>query len=87
MFIGGFQHPPNVDAVLWYAREILPRLRRSLPGVTTYVIGSRVPPAIKEVLRDLRTCTEETPRELRRVMREMAAAFVDRLRRCERVEV
>lgn len=46
LFIGGFQHPPNVDAVLWYAREILPHVRRVLPGVKTYVIGSRVPASI-----------------------------------------
>jgi geranylgeranyl pyrophosphate synthase len=50
------------------------------------IIETGVPPAVREVLRDLRTCTEETPRELRRVMREMAAAFVDRLRRCELVD-
>jgi GT2 family glycosyltransferase len=31
VFIGGFQHPPNADAVLWYAREILPLLRERLP--------------------------------------------------------
>jgi glycosyltransferase involved in cell wall biosynthesis len=43
VFIGGFQHPPNTDAVLWYAREILPRVRTQLPGVPTYIVGSKVP--------------------------------------------
>jgi len=52
LFIGGFQHPPNVDAVLWYAREILPHVRRLLPGVKTYVIGSRVPASIKALAAD-----------------------------------
>ena len=33
VFIGGFAHPPNTDAVLWYAQEILPRVREALPGV------------------------------------------------------
>ncbi len=47
VFIGGFQHPPNTDAVLWYAREVMPLLRRSLPGVTTYIVGSKVPPTIQ----------------------------------------
>jgi GT2 family glycosyltransferase/glycosyltransferase involved in cell wall biosynthesis len=47
VFIGGFQHPPNVDAVAWYAREILPRVREKLPGVTTYIVGSKVPPTIQ----------------------------------------
>ena len=43
VFIGGFRHPPNADAVLWYAREILPRVRERLPGVKTYIVGSNVP--------------------------------------------
>jgi glycosyltransferase involved in cell wall biosynthesis len=47
VFIGGFRHPPNTDAVLWYAAEILPRLRERLPGVITYIIGSDPPPTIK----------------------------------------
>ena len=47
VFIGGFQHPPNTDAVLWYAREILPRVRAQLPGVPTYIVGSKVPSPIK----------------------------------------
>ena len=52
LFIGGFQHPPNVDAMLWYAREILPHLRKRLPGVSTYVIGSRPTPAIGALAAD-----------------------------------
>jgi GT2 family glycosyltransferase len=52
LFIGGFQHPPNVDAMLWYAREILPHVRKRLPGVSTYVIGSRLTPAIEALAAD-----------------------------------
>jgi GT2 family glycosyltransferase len=47
VFIGGFQHPPNTDAVLWYAREILPLLRARLPGVKTTIVGSKVPATIR----------------------------------------
>ncbi len=47
VFIGGFQHPPNVDAVLWYAREVLPWVRQRLPGVKTYIVGSKVPSTIR----------------------------------------
>jgi glycosyltransferase involved in cell wall biosynthesis len=49
LFIGGFQHPPNVDAMLWYAREILPHVRRLLQGVKTYVVGSRVPASVRSL--------------------------------------
>ncbi len=52
VFIGGFQHPPNVDAVTWYARDILPHVKRRLPGVATYVIGSQVTPAIRSLASD-----------------------------------
>ena len=47
VFIGGFAHPPNTDAVLWYAQEILPRVRERLPGVPTYIVGSKVPSPLK----------------------------------------
>ncbi len=47
VFIGGFQHPPNTDAVLWYANEVLPHVRKALPGVTTYIVGSKVPATIR----------------------------------------
>jgi GT2 family glycosyltransferase/glycosyltransferase involved in cell wall biosynthesis len=46
VFIGGFRHPPNTDAMLWYAADILPRLRERLPGVVTHVVGNEVPPSI-----------------------------------------
>jgi len=52
LFIGGFRHPPNTDGVLWYAREILPRLREKLPGVRTTIIGSEVPPSIRKLAAD-----------------------------------
>ncbi len=49
VFIGSFRHPPNSDAVLWYASEILPRIRERLPGVKTYIIGSDPPPTIRSL--------------------------------------
>ncbi|HET6604525.1 MAG TPA: glycosyltransferase [Xanthomonadaceae bacterium] len=49
MFVGGFQHPPNVDAVAWFVEEILPRVRVELPDVRFHVIGSRVPDRIREL--------------------------------------
>jgi glycosyltransferase involved in cell wall biosynthesis len=46
MFVGGYRHPPNVDAVIWYAMEVLPEVKRRLPGVKTYIIGSNPPESI-----------------------------------------
>lgn len=42
-FVGGFGHPPNVDAVRHYVADILPHVRSQLPEAPTYLIGSRMP--------------------------------------------
>ena len=47
VFVGGYQHPPNVDAVQYFAGEIMPLLRKQLPGVRFYAVGSRPPPEIQ----------------------------------------
>jgi GT2 family glycosyltransferase len=52
LFVGGFRHPPNTDAMVWYAAEILPLLRQRLPGVKTYVVGGDVPPTIEALASD-----------------------------------
>ena len=41
LFIGSYQHTPNVEAVLFFCREILPMLRRRIPDLKFKVIGSR----------------------------------------------
>jgi GT2 family glycosyltransferase/glycosyltransferase involved in cell wall biosynthesis len=46
LFVGGFGHGPNVDAVLWFAREILPLIRESKADLRMIVVGSNVPPQI-----------------------------------------
>ncbi|NDD62369.1 MAG: glycosyltransferase [Acidobacteria bacterium] len=47
VFVGGYQHPPNVDAVLFFVREVMPLLRREIPGIRFHVVGSKVPPEIE----------------------------------------
>lgn len=46
LFVGGFRHPPNVDAALWLADEILPRVRERRPEITLSLVGSEAPAAI-----------------------------------------
>jgi len=52
VFIGGFRHAPNVDAMLWYATEVLPLLRARGAGFRTTVIGSDVPKSIGQLAAD-----------------------------------
>ena len=49
VFVGGFRHPPNVDAVRWFVDEVFPRVRARLPDVRFHCIGGHVPPAIGEL--------------------------------------
>lgn len=46
LFVGGFAHPPNADAVLWFAKEIFPLIREKIQ-VPFYVVGSKVTEEIK----------------------------------------
>ena len=52
VFVGGFQHPPNIDAVQYFISEIMPLLRRDLPGVCFYVVGSKPPNEILALASD-----------------------------------
>ncbi|KGM56625.1 glycosyl transferase [Lysobacter arseniciresistens ZS79] len=47
MFVGGFRHPPNVDAVCWFVREVWPLVRRSEPALAFHCIGGDVPEAVR----------------------------------------
>jgi glycosyltransferase involved in cell wall biosynthesis len=47
MFIGAFAHPPNLDAVLWLAREILPLIQAELSDLFCHIIGADPPPQIR----------------------------------------
>ena len=52
LFIGGYQHSPNVEAVLYFTREILPALRQRMPELRLLVIGSRPPTEIQALASD-----------------------------------
>ena len=52
VFVGGFQHPPNVDAVLWFVRDVFPIVRETLRDVNVHVIGSKAPSNILELAHD-----------------------------------
>lgn len=47
MFVGGFAHPPNADGVLWFAREVFPKIRERFPQVLFYIAGSKMTDEIK----------------------------------------
>jgi GT2 family glycosyltransferase/glycosyltransferase involved in cell wall biosynthesis len=46
LFIGGFQHRPNIDAVLFFVKEIYPLLSEHLRDDKFYIIGDKPPPEV-----------------------------------------
>ncbi|TYP00073.1 GT2 family glycosyltransferase [Geothermobacter ehrlichii] len=52
LFVGGFNHPPNVDAVRFFVSEIWPGIREDNPGLKFYVVGSDVPDEIRSLADD-----------------------------------
>ncbi|MDQ3228217.1 MAG: glycosyltransferase [Pseudomonadota bacterium] len=46
VFVGGFRHPPNVDAVCWFVEHVFPLVREQLPDLKFHCIGHHAPPAV-----------------------------------------
>jgi O-antigen biosynthesis protein len=41
LFVGYFGHPPNPDAILWFAKEIFPLVHQKVPDARLHVVGSQ----------------------------------------------
>lgn len=52
LFVGHYQHAPNVDAARWLAREIMPLVRREVPGAVLDLVGSSAPEAVTSLAGD-----------------------------------
>lgn len=52
IFVGGFTHDPNVDAVLYFCKEILPLIKKAVPDVKFTIVGSNPPDEIKALSSD-----------------------------------
>ena len=46
MFVGGFAHGPNADAVKWFVQEIFPKILKAYPDIKFYIMGSNPPEEI-----------------------------------------
>ena len=47
LFVGGFNHPPNVDAARWFVEDILPRVSAAVPDCHLHLVGSNPNSAVK----------------------------------------
>ncbi|PLW81533.1 sugar transferase [Kineobactrum sediminis] len=49
VFTGAMDYWPNIDAVTWFAREVLPALRASHPNVLLAIVGGNPPRAVQQL--------------------------------------
>ena len=47
LFIGGYQHTPNVDAVRWFCENMFPQIHKAIPDLKFHIIGSKAPPEVE----------------------------------------
>ncbi|MDX1614267.1 MAG: glycosyltransferase family 4 protein [Candidatus Promineifilaceae bacterium] len=47
--IGTMFWPPNVDAVLWFSEEVLPLIRRQVPGASFTIVGKSPPESVRQL--------------------------------------
>jgi len=46
LFVGGFDHKPNIDAVLWFVKEVWPLITEKIPHIKFIIAGSNPPAEI-----------------------------------------
>lgn len=49
VFIGGAHHPPNTDAILFFAKEVMPLVNESLPDIKFHIVGANPPSEVLEL--------------------------------------
>jgi glycosyltransferase involved in cell wall biosynthesis len=49
IFTGKMDFRPNVDAVLWFGQEVLPLIRKEIPGVRFNVVGRNPHPRLRHL--------------------------------------
>jgi len=49
LFVGGFGHKPNVDAILWFTKEVFPKILKNNPEIKLNIVGSNPTQDIKDL--------------------------------------
>lgn len=49
VFTGKMDYRPNVDAITWFADEVLPRVQERLPDARLYIVGQKPHPRVEQL--------------------------------------
>ena len=75
LFVGGFGHPPNVDAVEWFYESVFSQL--SEDALPVYIVGSNVPKHIADLSSDqFKVLGYQSDAELETLYRKVKLAIV-----------
>jgi glycosyltransferase involved in cell wall biosynthesis len=68
VFTGKMDFRPNVDAMLWFAHDVFPIIKRSKPDTRLYIVGQRPSPRLNTLRADpnIAITGEVSTRDLRR---------------------
>ena len=61
VFTGAMDYWPNIDGVVWFATEVLPRLRARWPRLHFYIVGRNPPPPVRALASASVTVTGTVP--------------------------
>lgn len=61
VFTGAMDYWPNVDAVCWFVKEMLPPLRQRFPALRLHIVGRSPTPAVYALAGDAVTVTGTVP--------------------------
>jgi sugar transferase (PEP-CTERM/EpsH1 system associated) len=61
VFTGAMDYWPNVDAVTWFVREMLPALRERFPALRFHIVGRSPAPAVQALGGDIVNVTGTVP--------------------------
>lgn len=61
VFSGAMDYWPNIDAVTWFATELLPQIRRDVPDARFWIVGMNPAPAVQALTGEGITVTGTVP--------------------------
>jgi GT2 family glycosyltransferase len=51
LFVGNFEHSPNVDALNWFGREVFPQILERRPEANLIIVGSPLPSSFEDLIQ------------------------------------
>ena len=61
VFVGGFAHPPNIDAAVWFAEAVFPAIQAAVPGAHLSIVGSNPSAGVRALAGDAISIRADVP--------------------------